>query len=300
MTPVARHAMTWQQFIMHLDSLQPGPVEELFTRHGAHSITLTDAGDNPLLEPLPGETPLWAETCISGLFPSDADLSALHDDLLRCLRLSTLPKHRIEKLPDRQWEREWLKDFRPMRFGERLWVCPGEFQIDADNAVVLRLDPGLAFGTGTHASTALCLEWLDGLDVRDLRMLDYGCGSGILSVAALKLGACAACALDIDSQAIVATRRNAARNGVADRLTTMLDAAQLTGRFDIVIANILAGPLTELAHTICACLEAGSRLALSGILAQQADTVMEAYRPWIEFGPVITRDGWARLAGVRN
>lgn len=300
MNPAAQHDTVWRQFVMHLDSLQPELVEKLFARYGAHSVTLTDAADNPILEPAPGEMPLWQETRITGLFPAAADLSLLREELLQCSGLQTLPEHSIETLPDRNWEREWLKDFQPMRFGEHLWVSPAEFEIDEDDAVVLRLDPGLAFGTGTHATTALCLEWLDGMNLHGLRVLDYGCGSGILSIAALKLGADAASAVDIDPQAITATRSNAVRNGVADRLTTHLNAQALAGPFAIVVANILAGPLLELARTICACVEAGSKLALSGILAEQADAVMQAYRPWIEFEPVVKQDGWARLAGVRK
>ncbi|GMR17557.1 MAG: 50S ribosomal protein L11 methyltransferase [Gammaproteobacteria bacterium] len=292
--------MAWQQFVMQLDALPPDTVEEIFQRHGAHSVTLSDAGDSPVLEPAPGETPLWPETQISGLFSHGADLAALRDELLRCCKLRALPAHRIEALPERDWVTEWRRDSRPLRFGRRLWVAPDDFVPQDDAAVVLRLDPGLAFGSGTHATTALCLEWLDGLSLQGLRLLDYGCGSGILSLAALKLGAHAACAVDIDPQAITATRANARRNSVAERLTALRDGAQLAGQFDVVIANILAGPLTELAPALCACMHSGSKLALSGILDTQADAVMQAYRPWIEFQPVVTQAGWVRLTGVRN
>lgn len=292
--------MAWRQFVMHLDTLQPERVEEVFANHGADAITYTDAGDDPVLEPGPGETPLWQRSCISGLFPQDTDLALLHDDLLRSLDLDCLPQFHVETLVDRDWEREWLKDFRAMQFGRRLWVIPADSEIDDDDAVVVRLDPGLAFGTGTHATTRLCLEWLDGLDLRGKHLLDYGCGSGILSIAALKIGASSVTALDIDPQAITATHRNAARNDTLRGLTTLSDPAGLKGPYDVVIANILAKPLMELAERICSCTAVGSGLALSGILRHQADAVMQAYRPWIEFAPVVTRNGWVRLSGVKS
>lgn len=288
---------------MDLDQLNPDRVEEVLARHGASSIAYSDAGDNPVLEPRPGEAPLWSDTRISGLFSPDADLAALRDDLLDSLGIDVLPRHEIEQLADRDWEREWLRDFAPMRFGDRLWVCPGDSEVDEPDAVVVRLDPGLAFGTGTHPTTALCLEWLDGVALANKSVLDYGCGSGILAVAALRLGCSRAVAYDIDPQAIRATRANADRNGVAERLAATRDPAQLDREYDLVVANILADPLIELAATLAGYLGNGSLLALSGILSQQVDDVMAAYRPWIEFdAPAETeQDGqtWVRLTGRR-
>ncbi len=289
----------WQQFVMDIGSLEPQLLEDIFNRHGAHAVTLTDAGDEPLLEPGPGETPLWTSTRISGLFAADAELELLQKDIARSFSLESPPKFRIEDLTGRDWEREWLKDFKPMAFGKNLWVCPGDLAVAADDAVVVQLDPGLAFGTGTHATTALCLEWLDGHDLRGKKILDFGCGSGILSIAALLLGAKSATAVDIDSQAIVATRRNAERNQVADRVITALHAHTVEDRFDIVVANILAGPLVENATYICERLERGGYLALSGILADQADDVVSAYEQWIHFEPLATKDGWVLICGTR-
>lgn len=304
--------MDWQQFTMRLGSLPPELVEEVFTRHGACSVTLSDAGDNPVLEPAPGETPLWAETRITGLFDAGRDLADLHADLLRSFRLRELPGHRVETLPDREWEREWLKDFRPMAFGKRLWVCPGGFDADSADAVVVRLDPGLAFGTGTHATTALCLEWLDSIDLRGRRVLDYGCGSGILSIAALLLGARSALGIDIDPQAIIATQQNAENNAVADRMATALHGGAIGktigstvgdtigDTFDILLANILAAPLIGNAERICGYLDHGGKLCLSGILAAQADAVLGAYATEIDFGPAQTRGDWVCLTGTRR
>lgn len=284
---------------MNLESLPADQVEDVLLRHGAQAVTLTDAGNNPVLEPAPGETPLWNEVRITGLFSSSADFDLLREDLLRSLPLKRLPDHHIETLDDRVWEREWLKDFRPMQFGRRLWVCPGEFEVPDEDAVVVRLDPGLAFGTGTHPTTALCLEWLDGLDLRNKRVLDYGCGSGILSVASLLLGAGSVTALDIDRQAITATRQNAERNGVDSKLATTMDAGTLDGGYDVVVANILAAPLIHHASTICGRLVHGGAIALSGILDHQAKTVARAYRDKVEFEPPAIKAPWARLTGKR-
>ena len=166
---------------MHLGTLSPSDVEAVFTRHGASSICLTDGGDEPVLEPGPGETPLWADTCITALFPPEVDMDALRSSLRSELGLAKLPAHQVESLADRVWEREWLKDFGPMRFGSRLWICPGDHVLAEDDAVVVQLAPGLAFGTGTHPTTALCLEWLDSLELWNKTLLDYGCGSGVLA-----------------------------------------------------------------------------------------------------------------------
>jgi len=288
---------------MDLEKLNPDRVEEVFARHGAQSITFTDAGDNPVLEPAPGDVPMWNDTRITGLFAHDADLTILQDDLKTSFAIDSLPTHEITELEDRAWEREWLKDFGPMRFGERLWILPDGEPLDEDGAVTVRLEPGLAFGTGTHATTALCLEWLDGLSLQDKTILDYGCGSGVLAIAALKLGCKRALAMDIDPQAVTATRANAEQNLVADA-TLVVDApAGIDGQFDVVVANILAGPLIELAETIAGRVKSGCLLALSGILSEQVDEVLAAYRPWIAFDEAVTKEQggqvWARLTGRR-
>jgi ribosomal protein L11 methyltransferase len=295
--------MDWRQFAMDLETLNPDVVEEIFARHGASSITLTDAGDRPVLEPAPGETPLWRDTRITGLFSPDADLDALRTDLLQSLSIADLPEHEVAVLADRAWEREWCKDLGPMQFGSRLWICPGDSSVDHQDAVVVKLDPGLAFGTGTHASTALCLEWLDGLNLQGSTVLDIGCGSGVLVIAALLLGSERAVALDIDPQAIRATVENALSNDVRDRLMVTNHMNGIAGGFDVVIANILAAPLIDMAELIAGHVNGGCVLALSGILSEQVDQVLEAYRPWIEFDEPVTREQdtqtWARLTGRR-
>ena len=296
--------MEWQQFVMNLEALNPASVEEILVRHGAQSVTFSDAGNKPVLEPGPGETPLWSSTCITGLFEAGADMAGLMSDLRASLELDKLPEHRLEMLADRDWEREWLRDFGPMRFGERLWVCPADSHPDEEDAVIVRLDPGLAFGTGTHATTAMCLEWLDSLDLRGKTLLDYGCGSGVLAIAALQLGCDHAHAMDIDTQAVLATRRNAEQNGVDGRVTVTGSKDEIEGCFDVVVANILAGPLADLAADIAERLGPGGLLGLSGILSEQAADVSAAYAPWVEFDePEFREQGgqtWTRLTGRKR
>ena len=296
--------MQWRQFVMNLDKLDPDAVEAALLDAGACSVTLTDAGDDPVLEPGPGETPLWANTRVTGLFDEQADLDTLPALLCTRLGIAALPEYSVEVLADRAWEREWLRDFGPMRFGRRLWICPTDSPAPGDDAIVVRLDPGLAFGTGTHSTTALCLEWLDGIDLDGRTLLDYGCGSGILAIAALKLGCRSALAMDIDPQAVTATRANAAVNEVGDRLEVTGSPSGIAGTFDVVVANILAGPLVQFAESITSTLGSHGMLALSGVLCEQAPEVMAAYAPWIEFDEPVFReqDGqrWSRLTGRRK
>jgi ribosomal protein L11 methyltransferase len=293
--------MPFLQLILPIGAADPAPYEDALLAAGASSITLEDEGDDPVLEPLPGTTPLWPRVRLKALFDSGIDT----DQLLLSLAAEfgdVLQQARFETLADRAWEREWLKDFKPMRFGQRLWICPGGQLPTAEQptAVVIELDPGLAFGTGTHPTTALCLEWLDGADVADKRVIDYGCGSGILAIAAAKLGASVVSAVDIDPQALIATGDNAERNGVAPLITPQLvDDADLAPA-DILLANILAGPLESLAPTFAALVHPGGRLVLSGILQNQAEAVATTYAPWFDIAPVVARDDWARLDGVRR
>ncbi len=298
--------MVWRQFVMDLEDLSRDDVEQALLELGAASVTLSDAGDKPILEPAPGETPLWTRIRITALFDGSDPLKpvdTIGPALASKLGVPSLPPHRIETLADRDWEREWLKDFRPMPFGERLWVCPAGLPPGDPDAVVVELDPGLAFGTGTHPTTALCLSWLDALDLEDKSVLDYGCGSGILAIAALKLGANTAVGYDIDPQAVIATRSNAEANAVADRLSVSCDRPAADQPSDVVVANILAGPLVELATEILDLTITGGKLALSGILSNQITEVSAAYSKAIRFDEhrTMEQDGqiWARLSGTR-
>jgi len=289
----------FHQLVIDLGRADPGPVEQACLGLGAIAISLADAGDHPLLEPGPGETPLWPEVRLKALFGQAVDPRVCAAVLTAVLGLPE-DAIRIEHLADRPWEREWLKDFRPMRFGRRLWVCPGGQRAPAADAVVLELDPGLAFGTGTHATTALCLEWLDGHDLAGRRVLDYGCGSGILALAALRLGAGSATAFDIDPQAVLATRENAGRNGLEARLTVVEAPAAIQGPFDVVLANILAGPLVSLAPALAGHCAARGTIVLAGLLDAQAPEVAAAYGPWFDIASAARHDGWTMLAGRRR
>ena len=209
--------------------------------------------------------------------------------------------HKIEQLEDKDWEREWMDNFHPMRFGERLWICPSWRDVPDENAVNVMLDPGLAFGTGTHPTTSLCLQWLDSLDLTGKTVIDFGCGSGILAIAALKLGAAKAIGIDIDPQAIQASRDNAERNGVSDRLELYLPKDQPEEmKADVVVANILAGPLRELAPLISVLPVSGGLLGLSGILASQAESVCDAYADSFTLDPVVEKEEWCRITGRKN
>ena len=255
-----------------------------------------------MLEPPPGETPVWDSTCVTGLFDAGVDTSALTEALRHGME-GAASRITIEDLPDQSWERAWMEHFRPMRFGRRLWVCPRGQSVPASeqaDAVVMKLDPGLAFGTGSHATTALCLEWLDGAGLEHKRVIDYGCGSGILAIAAVLLGAASVVAIDHDSQALLATRDNAAANGVTDAIAITRSGIATSKPADVVLANILAATLVELSTTIVDLVRPGGQLVLSGILAEQADTVVAAYAPFVRFAPPTGRDGWILLAGTRR
>lgn len=291
--------MPHHQLVFELDGDQLERVEEVCNRLRAIALSLADAGDEPLLEPAPGETPVWKAIRLRALFDDAADPQELASALAGAIGLQRSAIG-IERVEDRAWEREWLKDFRPMRFGRRLWVCPAGQRPNGPAPVVLELDPGLAFGTGTHATTAMCLGWLDGAISGGERILDFGCGSGILGLAALKLGAAKATAFDIDPQALVATRENAAKNGLSERIAVARRAGDVAGPFDIVLANILSGPLIGLAPELAQRVRAGGRIVLAGMLERQADEVAQAYRPWFDIGPAAEREGWTLLAGRRR
>lgn len=291
--------MPWLQVKLSTDAAHAAAVEEALSAAGAVAVTFEDAGDAPILEPAAGDMPLWSATRVVALFGAETSREAI-TAALAAVGDEAAPAPSFESLPDREWSRAWLDDWRPLRFGRRLWVAPLETPVDEPGAVVVRLDPGLAFGTGTHATTALCLEWLDGLDLAGSRVLDFGCGSGILAVAALRLGARTAHAVDLDPQALEASRANAMRNGVDGRLDTG-DVEHLgTGPYHVVVANILAGPLMQAAATLAAHQAPGGRLALAGILAEQADDVIAAYEPWYALAAGAEREGWVRLDGARR
>ena len=271
---------------------------------GASSVTFVDRGDEPVLEPKPGEVRLWSDTLVRALFPGSTDALSSLERLACALGSHITRTAQLRAVADQDWERVWLTGWQSMRFGRRLWVCPTEAEPPHDSdAVVVRLDPGLAFGTGTHPTTALCLQILESLPVAGRSIIDYGCGSGILGIAALKLGAAHVCAVDIDPQALLATRENAIRNGVAASVTVrgvdaQGSAEQMSPAF-CVMANILAGPLIELAPILTAACEAGGYLLLSGLLKTQAYAVKAAYSSAFDMVRVVERDDWCCIYARR-
>lgn len=278
-----------------LGALEPETAEAVCFACGAASVTFTDARDDPVLEPGVGEFRIWPATRVQALFPEGADVVAMIAAGLG------IPAARIQSrvVEDRVWEREWLKDFHALRFGRRLWVCPHHEAVTEPGAVVVKLDPGLAFGTGTHPSTALCLEWLDGHLHSGARVVDFGCGSGILALAAVQLGASGAWCFDIDPQALIATRDNAAANGIADRVHLCASAADLP-EADVVLANILSGPLRELAPTLAALARPGGSIVLAGLMEHEAPDVTAAYDAWCDMSPFGKRDDWVALSGRKH
>lgn len=314
-----------------LASLDPEAVEAVCFEHGALAVTFTDSRDDPVLEPAPGEFRLWPATRLVVLFSAAQDPATLSQSLASGLGLTPEAIH-TQAVADKAWEREWLKDFHAMRFGERLWICPHHELVADPNAVVVNLDPGLAFGTGTHPSTALCLEWLDahahllrapaehsverpahGLDAHALDahafdahapapglVIDYGCGSGVLAIAAAKLGAGAVHCFDIDPQALTATQGNALANAVAPRVHVHEHPDGLPRGADVLLANILSGPLCELATTFASLLRPGGRIVLAGLMDHEAADVTAAYAACFHVERFGDRDGWTCLAGRRN
>ncbi|MEZ5498431.1 MAG: 50S ribosomal protein L11 methyltransferase [Steroidobacteraceae bacterium] len=273
--------------------------EQHFFAAGALAVSYFDAADEPILEPAPGTQPLWSDARIEALFAAEAvDVTLLPRLARDCgCEVSELLARSVA---NRAWEREWLRDFRAMRFGRRLWIAPTHDPVREPGACVVNLDPGLAFGTGTHESTRMCLEWLDGQLHPGDRVLDYGCGSGILAIAALRLGAARADAYDIDPQALAATRCNAIANDCLERLRIHDAARGLPDDCDLLLANILANTLVELAAYLSTRLRSGGRIVLAGILAEQQAAVTEAYRPWFDMRLSDRQNEWICLAGIRR
>lgn len=293
--------MPWLQLRIDTQREHCAALEDALMAAGAVSVTMQDRADQPILEPALGETPLWDNIRLTGLF--DAGIDTDQAILLATANFGdTLPNYRWELLEDKDWEREWMDNFHPMRFGQRLWICPSWQPAPDHSAVNVMLDPGLAFGTGTHPTTSLCLQWLDSIDLNGKTVIDYGCGSGVLGIAAKLLGACNVVAIDNDPQALIATRENAGRNNINSESLQTLLPDDMPGNYqaDIIIANILAGPLVELAATIAARVKPEGRLALSGILDSQAQTLSRHYAPFFNVMDPIRQQDWVLLSAIKR
>lgn len=273
---------------------------------GALSVSLLDAADaeneKAILEPGVGELPLWPEITLLALFPEDTHEALLLHALEAYDPKLDLSSASFRVVEDQDWERAWMDQFAPMRFGERTWIVPWNLETptEAEGGAIVRLDPGLAFGSGTHPTTALCLQWLDSLDLRGKVVLDFGCGSGILALAALKLGAANAIGVDNDPQALAASTDNAERNGVGDRLQVFAPENEPAAQYPVVVANILASALDALAEVLAARATPGGVIALSGILHGQEDALIERYTPWFDALEAVRLDDWMRITGTRR
>lgn len=294
--------MPWLQINLETDATHAEYLSDVLSDIGAVAVTYQDAADEPLYEPALNTTPLWGKTRVIGLFAEPIDEPSLLNALSTALIPETLPNYVLEWVEDQEWTRIWMEDYHPIAFGSRLWICPSWETPPDPNAINIMLDPGLAFGTGTHPTTALCLEWLDQqTDLAGKTLIDYGCGSGILAIAALRLGAAHVVGIDNDPQALIASLDNAKNNLVEQNLTLGLPETLTTDFLaDGMLANILALPLVELAPLFAKHLKPQAPLVLSGILQEQTDWVCDAYCPYFSILDISQRDQWMRIVAVRN
>jgi len=291
--------MPWLQLIIQTHQTHAESLSDMLMDAGALAVTYQDAADQPIFEPPPGETPIWSDTQLTGMFDANENLEQISQHIRQAAgdRIVAL---RSEILEDKDWVREWMDNYHPMQFGDSLWIVPGHREPPDPTATNILLDPGLAFGTGTHPTTAMCLQWLADHDLHDKTVIDYGCGSGILAIAAAKRGSHEVLAIDNDPQALTATRDNAEKNAVHQYIRCHGVQTPITIQCDLLLANILAGPLVELAPLFAGLVKPGGELVLSGILAEQARFVKDAYTKWFEMHPTTQQGDWIRLTGTRR
>ena len=297
--------MPWVQITLSSSPENSEFLEDMLLLCGAGAVSMLDGADQPVFEPIKGTTPLWQDTQVMGLFEADTDGDALLDYLgngwLAAFANTPFPNYKLEILEDKDWERQWMDRFEPLQFGSRLWVCPSWKPVPDPMAVNLMLDPGLAFGTGSHPTTALCLQWIAEQDWQGKTVIDYGCGSGILAIGAMLMGAERVLGVDNDTQALTATKNNAQRNGIAAQaIPVFLPEDTPQEAVDVMLANILAGPLIEMAAHLAELTKVRGLITLSGILEHQADAVVEAYSPWFDMHTVVSKDEWVRIDGIKR
>ncbi|MDB4536200.1 50S ribosomal protein L11 methyltransferase [Oceanospirillaceae bacterium] len=297
--------MPWVQLTLSSSPENSEFLEDMLLLCGAGAVSMLDGADQPVFEPIKGTTPLWQDTQVMGLFEADTDADALLDYLGNGWKATfanaPFPNYKLEILEDKDWERQWMDRFEPLKFGSRLWVCPSWKPAPDPMAVNLMLDPGLAFGTGSHPTTALCLQWIAEQDWQGKTVIDYGCGSGILAIGAMLMGAKRVLGVDNDTQALTATKDNAQRNGIATQaIPVFLPENTPKEAVDVMLANILAGPLIDMAAHLAELTKARGLITLSGILEQQADAVVKAYSPWFDMHTVASKDEWVRIDGIKR
>ncbi|MBD3611661.1 MAG: 50S ribosomal protein L11 methyltransferase [Hydrogenovibrio crunogenus] len=291
--------MAWIQINTTVSEALAEPLSDAFMEVNAASVTFADAKDQPIFEPEIGTTPIWSQTKVIGLFDAEADIPAVINQLATLIPDVPAERYNIEALEDKDWIRAWMDQFQPMQFGSRLWIVPSWCDTPDPKAVNLMLDPGMAFGTGTHPTTALCLTWLDQNPPTDLTVIDYGCGSGVLALAAEKLGAKHVKGTDIDPQAIIASQQNADRNNA--NIEFKLVKEFQSEPVDLLIANILAGPLKALAPEFIRLMKPNATLILSGLLTNQAADLIAFYQQQgFEFLAQNDLDEWSQLSFTKQ
>ena len=297
--------MNWQQLKIQIISEHVDFIEPQLLAAGAVSITYLDAEDQPVFQEELDSTPLWDSLVLCALFEEDTELGELLSWLGGNASIVNRASLEVEKIEDQAWERSWMDNFSAMQFGEKLWICPSWQEPPDPSATNIMLDPGLAFGSGSHATTALCLQWLATQDLQGKDTVDYGCGSGILAIAAALLGAQSVQGVDNDPQAVLATNDNCERNGLLPgRVGTFLpeeyDSMSTPESVDILLANILAAPLLSLASKFASLVKPHGSIVLSGLLAEQADAITEVYSEWFEMSAAVQREDWIRLSGIKR
>lgn len=292
--------MPWIQLKINTQAEHAQQIGDMLSANGAQAVTFVDAKDTPIYEPKLGEVIVWPDTQVVGLYDAEFDMARVVKQLEKSKVLGNDFSHKLDQLEDKDWEREWMDNFHPVQFGKKLWICPSWRDVPDPKAVNVMLDPGLAFGTGTHPTTSLCLKWLDSVELENKTVVDFGCGSGILGIAALKLGAVHMHGIDIDPQALLASEDNAGRNNVEDKISVYLPKDQPKLQADLVLANILAAPLRELRPIITDYCKSGGKLVLSGILATQADEINTLYAADFEMEDIAIEGEWARVSGRRR
>ena len=297
--------MNWQQLKIQIIPEHVDFIEPQLLAAGAVSITYLDAEDQPVFQEELDSTPLWDSLVLCALFEEDTELGELLGWLGSNASIVNRASLEVEKIEDQAWERSWMDNFSAMQFGEKLWICPSWQEPPDPTATNIMLDPGLAFGSGSHATTALCLQWLATQDLQGKDIVDYGCGSGILAIAAALLGAQSVQGVDNDPQAVLATNDNCERNGLLQgRVGTFLpeeyDSISTPESVDILLANILAAPLLSLASKFASLVKPHGSIVLSGLLAEQADAITEVYSEWFEMSAAVQREDWIRLSGIKR
>jgi ribosomal protein L11 methyltransferase len=293
--------MNWLQLKIASTQANAEALSDLLFLLGSLSVTLKDAQNQPIYEPPLGTTPLWHEVWVTALFSIETDVEPIIQLVSQQIYQGQPPKYETQEILEQDWTQIWMAQSQPMSFGDRLWICPSHQKVEKENAVIVKLDPGLAFGTGSHPTTALCLNWLDNNIHEQETVIDYGCGSGILAIAALKLGAKQAIAIDNDPQALQACRENAKHNAVPNtKLIIAFPETIPTLTANILIANILANPLIDLAPQLAAMVKTHGKLVLSGILTHQIDAITNAYQSWFSFDEPVIQEDWVRLVGNKS